>query len=253
MVATKLSEVAGKGLEWYSTSAKQPKKDDASPAVTRHPSTAIPPSTSSSSSSSSYWDRLTKDGWEYAQNSMQEAFDQTYSTVGNMMSSVYQGGSLSEQSRIQMNDSEGPMVVENLPLTPRTKTSTSVLTSPSLLNSFFHNPYVGVRGGRHHGVESQSSMKAVRTFLSYVPEVGADPPNSDEASQASSSYTDSLEGQRKSLFWNTSNKDRSQQYFDSNAQVSAGTYGSPSEMASHLAEGKLFLVQANIILKNTSA
>lgn len=242
MVATKLSEVAGKGLEWYSTSTKQPNQDAGRPA-TNHPS-ASSSSSPSTPSPSSYWDRLKNDGWEYAQNSMQEAFDQTYSSVGSMMSSIYQKGSLPEQSRIIMEDGEEPPVVENLPLTSRTKTSTSLLTSPNLLNSFFHNPYVSVRGGRHHRVESKSSMRAVRTFLSYVPEV-ADPPNNDEASHASSSFTDSLEGQRKSIFWDSSNRYRPQQSFHNHAQGDVGTHGSPSEMASHLAEGKLICARRN--------
>ena len=82
-------------------------------------------------------------------------------------------------------------------------------------------------------------MKAVRTILRYVPELSE---SIDQPSEASSSYTDSLEGQRRNLFWYSYNKDSSKQQQSAKGgdqAFFASIDGSPSEMASHLAEGTL--------------
>jgi hypothetical protein len=219
MVATKLSEVVGKGWEWYSAG---PFADAPANQRSLHPSTSTPEASSSSSwSMPSYWN--------YAQDSMQSAVDQTYSAVGSMVSSVYHGsppGSV---------DGESP-VVENLPVSPRNSNSSSMLTSHTLLN-LFQNPYISVRGGGLVQQSRRSSIEAVRSFLSVVPPVSD---INDHTSEASSSHTDSLEGQARSFFWPSYNGDRSRQpYHNSSVQVSGPLHASPSETASQLAEGTL--------------
>jgi hypothetical protein len=157
MVATKISEIAGKGLGWATTPV---------PAPTPIPSpTTTPARPSTKTSSESYWD--------YANKSLAETAEQTYSTISSYLPTFTTHN-----------------VIENLPLQPPSTTKTKInrqkaFTSPLAL---FQNTYTGFRGGRHYQPHRHSSMEAVRSLLNVVPVVDMD----DDASQASSEHGDSI-------------------------------------------------------------
>lgn len=199
MVATKLSEVAGKGYEWYSGGAAPPAGTSSSASASKpptgsHPSTPTRPSTLSSSlpppgSNPSDTPSSVYSPWNYAQDSISRAAEQTYNTVAGAISSVYSPGSTKD---VVSSPLEAP-AIENFPLTPSPRKSStsnaSLLTSPTLLN-FFHNPSVIVRGGRITEARlyspQPSSMEAVRSLLQIVP---SDDNLGGDSSIASSSCT----------------------------------------------------------------
>jgi hypothetical protein len=167
MVATKISEVAGKGLGWATTPVPVP-------APTPIPSpTTTPARPSTKTSSDSYWD--------YANKSLAETAEQTYSTISSYLPTF----------TTHKNDPHlNPTVMENLPLQPPSTTKTNInrqkaFTSPLAL---FQNTYTGFRGGRYYQPHKRSSMEAVRSLLNVVPVVDMD----DNASQASSENGDSI-------------------------------------------------------------
>jgi hypothetical protein len=210
MVAAKLSEVAGKGWEWYS-GGQAPKGS----AVPQAPAPAPAPSPSY---------------WNYAQESLQQAADQTYFTFAGVVSSVYPG------SDYGGNDPMETPVMENLPA--RKSTTNSLLTSPTLLN-MFHNPYVSIRGGRcHQAYPPSQSMEAVRSLLSVVP-ASTEMVTPDEMSlETSSSHGDSVEGSTENkTSWITSLTDRGSR--PSQQGTAVPITSSTSETASQLAEGTL--------------
>jgi hypothetical protein len=161
MVATKISEVAGKGLEFFGLGS------DAS---------AVP-----SSSSSSSW---TSDYYHNANDSMQYAAETTYATMTRMLSSLTYK---SDSSRDDFTNNNAPMM-ENLPPPPsgnKPKQKNSLLT-PDLL-SMFKNPYIRVPGGGRRHFHPPSSMNIVRNLLNVVPvesDVGDD--NASETSNGDS-------------------------------------------------------------------
>ena len=160
MVATKISEVAGKGMEWATTPV---------PAPTPIPSPARP---SAKTSSDSYWD--------YANQSLAQTAEQTYSTISSYLPTF------TTRDEPHLN----PTVVENLPLqpTPPTKTNLSRRKSFSSPLALFQNPHISVRGGRHYQPHNRSSMQAVRSLLDVVPIDDIE----DNDSQASSEQGDSI-------------------------------------------------------------
>lgn len=218
MVATKLSVVVGKGWEWYSGAPPPSAEGGSAPPIP-------PPASAPAPSPSSYWNT--------AQDSLQQSAEQTYSTVTGYVSSIY---TMTTSDDDVATSFEADHVMENLPVTPKRSNTTSILTSPALLN-LFHNPYISVRGGgRHQAQTPSSSMEAVRSLLSVVP---ATTPGmaSDHVSEASN--TDSSLVEEK---WLPSLPERSSQTPPTSSSSSSSTsllHSSPSETASQLAEGTL--------------
>lgn len=129
--------------------------------------------------------------------------------------------------------------MENMPHTynnnSKPKTS-SLLMSPAVLN-LFHNPYVVIRGGGNHQVNRPtSSMAAIRSFISAVPQSGMEA--ADYTSDASSMIQN-----ESSLGGGESNSQHGgitpSNLADRFQPHSVGRQSSPSETASHLAEGTL--------------
>jgi hypothetical protein len=168
MVATKISEVAGKGLEWATTPVP-------TPVPTSIPSPTRP---SAKSSSDSYWD--------YANESLAQTAEHLLSTF----TTHYQP---------DVNHT----VMENLPPQPPPTTPTPTKTNLNRQKSFtsplalFQNPYISVRGGRHYQPHKPSSMEAVRSLLNVVPVQVVD--MDDNASQASSEQGDTKELTKEGL------------------------------------------------------
>jgi hypothetical protein len=162
MVATKISEVAGKGLGWATTTA---------PAPSRIPIPS-PASPSAKTSSDSYWD--------YANESLAQTAERTYSTISSYLPTF------TTHDEPHLN----PIVMENLPLqaTPPTKTNLNRRKPFSSPLALFKNPHISVRGGGNYQPHRHSSMQAVRSLLNVVPVVDMD----DDVSQASSEQGDSI-------------------------------------------------------------
>lgn len=245
MVATRLSDVAGKGWGWYSgtpaegssrhqqqsgTSPNQPLPGSdlgtSSSAAAASSSSSSPPS---SSAGNSYWN--------VAQESIQTVAEQTYSSVSGAVSSMYHSGpnfsiitgrTGSEGSLgMGVDDESGLSSLENLQNGPNRRRG-SILTSPTLL-TMFNNPYVGVRGGRQFEATPPSSLQAVRSLLRVVPTSDVMP---EFVSEEASSNAESLEGSGK-IPWDSNTSDK----FGQNQHPEA--ISSTSETASQLAEGTL--------------
>lgn len=274
-----MSQVAGKGWGWYSSSgqtANDPTSDLLPPTPRASGSRNVPnipdaldPLASSTSSSSSVTE--SSGYWKMAQGSIQNAAQHTIATVSNYMPNLpWSGGSFTGRISDTASDSSSvdAMIMENMPVTSsrRPSTSMSILTSPKVL-SLFHNPYVTIRGGGRN-LETQnpsSSMDAIRSFISVVP---APPIGSADCAASEVSSTNHGEFYSKSRynpFSSTANtninttspptpttlQSPSQQQqtpppplglFErsvSTASQGVSRHTSPSETASHLAEGTL--------------
>lgn len=194
MVATKLSEVAGKGWEWYS-GAPPPGADPGSVPSTpssnsmpssaqRVPAIALAETTASSQAPPSALSVSASDGssssgsattyWEQAQHSIQQAAENTYSKVAGVVSSVVYQNSSDAKSNIDATSGNPSLDLEledfyTITRKSNTNSVNSILMSPSLLKRYFQNPSVIVRGGRRSKAHPPSSMEAVRSLLSVVP------------------------------------------------------------------------------------
>jgi hypothetical protein len=250
MVATKISEIAGKGWEWYSGVPPE----GSSIIAAQPPSTPQrrpPPPAADSASSPSYWN--------YAHDSISTAAEQTYSTVAGVVSSgVGVVSSVNPFSSDPNSDVvlEAPSssLMETLPMTPRKKTA-SLLMSPTLLN-IFHNPAVSIRGGRIAEAYAYppSSMEAVRSLLRVVPsdEAATGGGGGGDSSIASSSHDNNStieDAGGGSLEKPTSSSSASWAVANSSSSSSGGPpqqqpqpyqwSSSRSETASQLAEGTM--------------
>jgi hypothetical protein len=258
MVTTKISEVAGKGLGWRRATTTSGSGSEATPAQQQQapdvdldldptpmlvpiPSPDRPNAKTTSpddSSSSSYLD--------YANESLAQAAEQTYSTISSYLPTFattpyeHEHGHREHGHREHGHGQSNPTVVEILPLPPQLPPTTppkttnlnrqKSFTSPLAL---FQNPYISVRGGRHYyQPHKPSSMKAVRSLLNVVP---VDPVDNttgtdDNASQDAAS---SEQGDNNSIV--------SDNYpsFNKDGSSRTTTPSSSSETASQLAEGTI--------------
>ena len=200
MVATRISEIAGKGYEWATgrTSSESPILSGRSPP-------SIPPDLRSVHHESSYWN--------YATESLNQAVEQTYTSLAGYLSSL--GTTPSSYEPVKQSP-----VMENLPESPSKPVFNRQLSLKSPLN-FFKNPYINVRGGRLYQPHPPSSMDAVRSLLSVVPvdDVG------DNASESSHNADSASENHS----WTGG----------SQRLLIAQTSLSSSETASQLAEGTI--------------
>jgi hypothetical protein len=239
MVATRLNEVANKGIDWaYGGPSSSPESKISPPP----PSAAA--EESPNNNNNSYW--------SYATSSLQSAYDTTNATLAGLLSNVLYTTSTKttddltkaaeesiQQQQQDPSDSSGRrrrrsfLSSFSLMSSSRQQQSSSqqqqqqYTTYPSWL--LFENPYSSVRG-RQHGHHPPQSLDAVRSLLTLLPEVAED----DEVTPkraASSKFRHESSLEDDSMYNNTAN--------NTILPLPHTTRVSKSETASQLAEGTL--------------
>jgi ATP synthase regulation protein NCA2 len=230
MVATKLSQIAGKGWGWYRSTAagegSTSPADSAAVPLSRRNSNPIAPRTPKPSESSSE-ESLKSTSSTYWEDAM-DTVEHTYSSLSGYMQAI--GWSASGNSETEIHTNVDPMFMENMPSVPRETRRNSLLMSPGV-RDLFHNPYVTVRGHQPH--IPMTSMEAIRSLISTVP---ADPlgEGAEHISDASSLINnDSVhtESWRHGI--------PATNLIERNQAQPHGFTSSASETASQLAEGTL--------------
>ena len=153
MVATRLTEITSKGLEWYNGEPSQ------SPARSARIDSEFD-KTGTLPSNNGYY-------WGYASNSISSVAEQTYSVLAAAITSLYTECAPTNPS--QVPTPHPPIENNGIGSAPEISGARPpILTTkrPEIIMSWMRqNPYSSVRG-RHH---QPSSMAAVRSLLTLVP------------------------------------------------------------------------------------
>jgi hypothetical protein len=153
MVATRLSEITTKGLDWYNSDGSS-----RAPPTRRTP---IPESSLHNYTNQSW--NYASSSINYASDSINDAAEQTYSKIAGVLSSFYTESAppVSNTSTMERIPEERPLKKPSLK-----KPSLAISKYPELMSWMLKNPYTSVRGRNHH---HPSSVSAVRSLLTLVP------------------------------------------------------------------------------------
>ena len=173
MVTTKLYEVASKGRGWMygkgneSTDATPP-FTPSRPAMVSQQNTLPQTKSIGISAPGQYLD--------YANTKIKGAAEQTYSTIAGIISStLYTGGTtgmfspLTDSWRTSISPVHDDLAASSLSDTPSKSSRRQATLSARELVMMFKNPYDHVRG-RHSQQSSYSSVTAVRSLLTLIPQ-----------------------------------------------------------------------------------
>ena len=193
MVATKLTEVTAKGIDWaYSSSPKlRPQNEPTQHVTTPDIDTNLPPTVPTESSIDNYWN--------YASSKVYGTLDQANATLAGMVSSLYTSSPADTNLLSVSMEASAPQEQKQPP--DSTKTLSSVWKSATKypdMHWMLRNPYTSIRG-RHH---SPQSVDAVRSLLALVPveetkhraqteKINISPANDDDGDGDSSTEDDS--------------------------------------------------------------